>query len=173
MLVESEIEMAKKMELLDKLLTIFMFIVIGYTAYLGITLSSSPNFLKELQGSYFIFLTLADSDLLALDTIYYVAMKGTQRHGTARSLKAGTIIKRILGFAARVLVPLTIVLTVLVTIYFFIVFITSAFLLTLSKSLMLYIIFITTVLMYFVVMYFGIKVWRYKRALKSNGYTVL
>jgi len=171
MLVGSEIEMSKKMELFDDLLTIFMFIVIGYTTYLGITLSSSPNLLKELQGSYFIFLALSGSDLVALDTIYYVAMKGTQRHGTARSLKVGTIIKRILGFAARVLVPLTIALTVLVTIYFFIVFIASAFLLTLSKSLMLYIIFITTVLMYFVVMYFGIEVWRYKRTHKPIGTT--
>jgi hypothetical protein len=42
-------------------------------------------------------------------------------------------------------------------------------LLTLSKSLMLYIIFTTTVLMYFVVMYFGIEVWRYKRAHRPIG----
>jgi len=162
MLVWSEFEMAKKKGLFDDLFRNIMLIAIGYTAYGSITLSSSPNLFKELQGSWFIFLTLSCSDLLAFDTIYYVSKKGAQRHGTARSPKAGAITKRILGFSIRVLVPLTIVLTVLVTMYFFVVFIASAFLLTLSRSLMLYEIFITTALMYFVVMYYGIEVWHYK-----------
>jgi hypothetical protein len=155
--------MAKKKELFDDLFTIFMIIAIGYFVYRGITLSSSPNLFKELQGAWLIFMTLSGSDFLALDTIYFMLKKGAQRHGTTRLPKAGAIIKRILGFSARALVPLTIALTVLMTIYFFIVFIASAFLLTLSKSLMLYEIFITTVLMYFVVMYLGIEVWRYKK----------
>jgi len=156
--------MAKKKELFDDLFTIFMIIAIGYFAYRSITLSNSPNLFKELQDAWFVFMTLSGSDFLVLDTIYYMSKKGAQRHGAARSPKAGTIIKRILGFSARALVPLTIALTVLVTIYFFIVFIASAFLLTLSKSLMLYEIFITTALMYSVVMYYGIEVWRYKKA---------
>jgi hypothetical protein len=156
--------MTEKKELFDDLFTIFMLIAIGYTTYRGITLSSSPNLFKELQGAWLIFLALSGIDFLVFDSIYYVLKKGAQRHGTARSPKAEAIKKRILGFTARVLVPFTIVLTVLVTIYFFIVLFASAFLLTLSKSLMLYIIFTTTVLMYFVVMYFGIEIWRYKKA---------
>lgn len=161
--------MTKKMELFHDLLTIFMLIAIGYTAYGGITLSSSPNLFNELRGLYLLFLALSNSDLLFFDTIYYMSKKGAQRHGTARSPKAGTIMRRILGLAGRALVPFTIVLMVLVTICFFIVLFASAFLLTLSKSLMLYIIFITTVLMYFVVMYFGIEVWRYKRVHKPTS----
>ena len=192
MLVWSDFEMAKKKGLFDDLFRSIMLIAIGYfayggitlssspnffkelqgfmliaignTAYGGITLSSSPNFFKELQGSWFVFLTLSFSDLLVLDTIYYMSKKGAQRHGTVRSPKAGASTKRILGFSTHVLVPLTIVLTVLVIIYFFIVFIASAYMLTLSKSLMLYMFFFTTALMYFAVMYYGTEVWRYKKA---------
>ena len=156
--------MAKKKELFDDLFMIFMLIAIGYFAYRSITLSNSPNLFKELQDTWLVFMTLSSSDFLVLNTIYLMSKKGAQRRVTARSPKAGAITKRILGFSARALVPLTltIALTVLMTIYFFIVFIASAFLLTLSKSLMLYEIFITTVLMYFVVMYYGIEVWHHK-----------
>jgi hypothetical protein len=161
--------MVKKEELFDDLFTIFMMIAIYYTVYRGIVLSSSPNFLKELQGAWLIFLALSGADFLILDTIYYISKKGAQRRDTARSLKAGAITKRILGFITRILVPFTIVLTALMSIYFFVVFVISAFLLTLSRSLMLYIMFLTTVLMYIMVMYYGIEVWRYKRAHKPIG----
>jgi amino acid transporter len=67
-----------------------------------------------------------------------------------------------------VLVPLTIVLTVFVAIYFFVVFIASTYMLTLSRSLMLYMIFITTALMYFVTMYYDIKIWHYKQVHKPT-----
>jgi hypothetical protein len=166
MLVGSEIEMAKKMGLFDDLLRNIMLIAIGYTAYGGITLSSSPNLFKELQGSWLIFLTLSFSDLLVLDTIYYMSKKGA--HGTVRPPKAGTTIKRIISFTTPVLVPLTIVLTVFVAIYFFVVFIASTYMLTLSRSLMLYMIFITTALMYFATMYYDIKVWHYKQVHKPT-----
>jgi len=171
MLVGSEIEMAKKMGLFDDLLRNIMLIAIGYTTYGGITLSSSPNLFKELQGEWLIFVALSGIDYFAFVTIYHVLEKDAKRHDTARSPKAGTIMRRIVGLARRAIVPLTIVLTVFMTIYFFIVFIASAFFLTLSKSLMLYIIFITTVLIYIMVMYLGIEVWRYKRAHKPIGTT--
>ena len=171
MLVGSGFEMTEKKKLFEELFEIFMWIAIGYITYRGITLSSSPNLFKELQGEWLIFVALSGIDYFAFVTIYQVSEKDAKRHDTARSPKAGTIMRRILGLARRALVPLTIVLTVFMTIYFFIVFIASAFFLTLSKSLMLYIIFITTVLIYFMVMYLGIEVWRYKRAHKPIGTT--
>ena len=162
MLVWSEFEMAKKKRLFDDLFRNIMLIAIGYTTYGGIVLSSNPNLFKELQGSWLVFLTLSFSDLLVLDTIYYMSKKGA--YGTVRPPKAGTIKKRILSLTTPVLVPLTIVLTVFVAIYFFVIFAASTYMLTLSRNPMLYMIFITTALMYFVVMYYGIKVWRYKKA---------
>ena len=156
--------MTEKKKLFEELFEIFMWIAIGYITYRGITLSSSPNLFKELQGEWLIFVALSGIDYFAFVTIYQVSEKDAKRHDTARSPKAGTIMRRILGLARRALVPLTIVLTVFMTIYFFVVFIASTYMLTLSRSLMLYEIFITTALMYFVVMYYGIKVWRYKKA---------
>jgi len=164
--VESGFEMVKKMELIDDLLTISILIVVDYTLYHGIALYSSPNFFKDLQGSWLIFLALSGTDFLILEALYYEPKKGTQRHGMVRSLKARAIIKYINGFTAHMLTPLVIVLTALMTIYFLAVFITSAIMLTLTKSLTLYTIFITTVLMYIMVMYYGIEAWHYKRAHK-------
>jgi len=161
--------MTEKKKLFEELLEIFMWIVIGYIMYRGVTLTSSPNLFKEFLGEWLILVALSGIDYFAFDTIYLVSEDDAKRHDTARSPKAGTIMRRILGLARRALVPLTIVLTVFMTIYFFIVFIASAFFLILSKSLMLYIIFITTVLVYFAVMYYGIEVWRYKRAHKPIG----
>lgn len=94
-----------------------------------------------------------------------------QRHGTARLPKAGAIIRHVSVFLLYALVSLVIVMAVIMTIYFFVILIASAFLLTLSKNLVLYEIFITTILVYFVVMYYGIEVWRFKRAHKPIGTT--
>ena len=163
--------MTEKKKLFEELFTIFMWIAIGYITYRGVMLTSSPNLFKELQGEWLLFVAMAGTDYFAFVTIYYVSEKDAKRHDTARSPKAGTIMRRIVGLARRAIVPLTIVLTVFMTIYFFIVFIASAFFLMLSKSLMLYIIFTTTVLIYFMVMYLGIEVWRYKRAHKPIGTT--
>lgn len=156
--------MAKKTELFDDLLTILVIITVGYASYYGAVFSSSPNLLKELLGAWFIFLALSASDFFALDTIYYVTKKSAQRHDTVRSLKMGATVKRILGFMGRMLTPFAIILTALMSIYFFIVFIASAFLLTLSKTPMLYAVFSTTTIVYIMVMSYGILVWRYKKA---------
>ncbi len=75
------------------------------------------------------------------------------------------------SFCSYALVSLVIVMAVIMTIYFFAILIASAFLLTLSKNLVLYEIFITTILVYFAVMYYGIEIWRYKRAHMPIGTT--
>jgi hypothetical protein len=163
-LVESGFEMVKKTKLIDDLPIIFTIIVVGYAAYRGITLYTSPNFFKELLGSWLIFLALSSLDLLVLYTIYYVSKKGAQSRGTIRSPKAETNIKRVDGFLIRMLAPFAIFLTALITIYFLAVFLTSAIMLTFSKSLTLYIMSLTTVLMYIMVMYNDIEVWRFKKS---------
>jgi len=161
--------MTEKKKLFEKLLTILFWIAIGYAIYRGMTLSSSPNLFKELQGAWYIFVALSGIEFFGFDTIYYVTKTDAQRHGTVRSPKARTIIRRVSDFLTYMLVFLIIVMAVIMTIYFFAILIASAFLLTLSKNLVLYEIFITTVLVYFVVMYYGIEVWRYKRAHKPIG----
>jgi len=93
-----------------------------------------------------------------------------QRHDMTRLPKAGAIIRRVSVFLTYMLVFLVIVMAVIITTYFFAILVASAFLLTLSKNLVLYEIFITTVLVYFVVMYYGIEVWRYKKGSQAYRY---
>ena len=161
--------MTEEKKLSEKLLTILFWIAIGYAIYRGITLSSSPNLFKELQGAWYTFVALSGIEFFGFDTIYYVTKMDAQRHGTTRLPKAGAIIRRVSVFLLYVLVSLVIVMAVIMTIYFFAILIASAFLLTLSKNLVLYEIFITTILVYFVVMYYGIEIWRFKRAHKPIG----
>jgi len=141
-------------------------IVIGYTAYRGITLSYSSNFFNEFLGTLYVFYTLSGSVFLAFNTIYYVSKRGAQRHGTVRSPKAGANVKRVIGLLTRTLVPFTIVLMTLMTIYFLIVLLASAYLFVLSKNPILFMVLITTALTYIAMMYYGIDAWHYKRTHK-------
>ena len=156
--------MAKKIKLIEDLLIISIIIVIGFDAYRAITLSGSPNFPKEFLGSLATFATLSGADYLVLYTIYYSSKRSAQKHNMTRSLEAGAIMKRVLDFMMRMLVPFAIALTALMTIYFIPIFIIFVYILMVSRSLTLFTTFIFIVLMYVTMMYYSIWVLRYKKA---------
>jgi len=160
--------MVKKMELINNLLTIYVLIASVFSSYLGITLSRSPNFFKEIQGAWLIFIAVSGVDFLAFSVIDK-KMNGTLRHNTVRSSKEGTIVKHTANSKARMLTPLAIALIALTSIFFSALFIDLAAMLVPIKNPYIYMMFLSTTFLYIAVTFYGIEVWRYKKTLKTSA----
>ena len=162
--------MVKKSELFNDLLTFSILAVASYAAYYGVVLSNSPNCFKELLGFWFIFYALSGLDFLVFDAIHeYKLMKVAPRRNTVRPSKAGTILKHLMKLVTRIITPLAIALTAYMSFYFSALFIILLALLILTKNPYIFAMFLITITEYILVMYYGITVWRYKRAHKPIG----
>lgn len=155
--------MAKKMELINNLLTIYVLIASVFSSYIGITLFRSPIFFKEIQGAWLLFIAVSGVDFLAFSVVDK-KMKGAPRRNTIRSSEEETNVKRTANSIAHMLTPLIIALIALTSILFSALLIDLAVMLVPIKNPYIYMMLLSTTLLYILVMYYGIEVWRYKKA---------